>query len=475
MRIGFYNGYIYDPKNDNFISNLIVEGNRILDVDNYLKLNECVLKVDLNKKMLIPAFVDTHLHLDEIGIFLNSLNLKDVNSINELRLKIKNFNKKGPIFGMGWDDEKMGRWPTIDDISEFNDEYILLARNDLHSGLVNKKLETDADLNTEDGIVKEKEFERARDFMIKNIPMEIKEKYLKDSINYLNFFGITTVGYMSCYGDWCKILRKLDINNDLTLRIFSYLNYEEIVKRDELYFGKYYKEHGLKVYSDGSLGSKTAYLSFNYENDINNRGVKLIEDEKKFKNICEKFDCDLAVHAIGDAALDIVLEMAKFHKKIRIEHASLVRDDQLKKLKNMRISIQPGFILTDFWIDKRIGKERLGMAYRIKDLIKDNLVSFSSDAPVEIPNPFRNIYASVYRGKFEKLPISETDQNISLKEAVKLHTYNGAKFFDLESGAIEKGFLADFVVINKNIFDEEDILNLHVENVYFDGKLISTR
>ncbi|MGC8585612.1 MAG: amidohydrolase [Thermoplasmata archaeon] len=472
MKTGFYNGYIYDPDDDTFHSSLIIENNSIISIDNDLKLKECENIINLKKRMLLPSFIDTHLHLDEIGIYLNSLNLKDISSVNELKQKLKNYRKihTGHIFGFGWDDEKLGMWPSYKDIDGNDDVYILLARNDLHSGLINKKLEEDAKLNSEKGIVKEREFERAREFLIKNYDYNTVRKYLMDSMDYLLSFGITTAGYMSCYGKWCEILKDMDSRGILKMRIFSYLNFDEIIKRNSLYVGKYYREYGLKVYADGSLGSRTAFLTFGYSDDPGNKGIRIIDNKDMFLDVCNKFDCDLAVHAIGDGAMDIILEMSKYYKKFRIEHASVVRDDQIKRMKNLRISVQPGFILTDFWIDKRIGENNIRLAYRIKDLAENNMISFSSDAPVEIPDPLRNIYASIFRGFKEKLPISKTYQNISLRDALRFHISNGAKFFNIKAGKLEEGYFADMVILNKNIFENEnEILNLRVENVYFDG------
>jgi predicted amidohydrolase YtcJ len=183
------------------------------------------------------------------------------------------------------------------------------------------------------------------------------------------------------------------------------------------------------------------------------------------------FGLQPAIHAIGDRALDNVLGAAEEVglvgiNSFRIEHASVVRDDQLGLITKLRpgISIQPHFILTDWWVVKRVGLERVRFVYRFKTLLNLNLViGLSTDAPVEPVNPWETVYAAVTRGCLDSIELCRytEDEGLTLTEALHLYTTGSAELLrDEEVGSLGPGKLADIVVVDRDPFKISDLKEL---------------
>ncbi|MEM0485235.1 MAG: amidohydrolase family protein, partial [Thermoplasmata archaeon] len=431
--------------------------------------------IDLNGKFIIPAFIDSHLHLDEIGLFLNTLDLRGIRSINELREKLKIFakNNNGPIIGHGWDQElfKERRWPNKYDIDDIvNDRPVILTRICLHAALVNSyfldMMKTDGN-----GIVFENEFEIFRKRFIEMIPFELKMKYMENAIDFVAMNGISAVGFVSCNLESLKIIEKIQEKRKLPIDISIYLNAEDFLKYDF----KNINVKGVKLFIDGSLGARTALLSEKYS-DSNTYGEQ-VTDENFLNMIVERANemkKDVAIHAIGDKALDIalnVLKNAKYGK--RIEHASVVRDDQLEKLRGINIVVQPHFIISDFWVVDRLGVNRAKYVYRFKDLLNFTNLSFSTDSPVEPLNPFLTLSAAIERGGNKNLKIYEytKDQTLKPEEAYYCYTEGSAKVLGLKYGSLSPGMEANFLVLDKDPLTTNPE-KIKILGIYLKGKWI---
>jgi predicted amidohydrolase YtcJ len=162
----------------------------------------------------------------------------------------------------------------------------------------------------------------------------------------------------------------------------------------------------------------------------------------------------------------------------RVEHASVVRDDQLELLKEIKpaISLQPHFIITDWWAKNRLGVERIKWLYRFKTLLESGLtIGFSTDAPVEPTNPWETIYAAVTRGKYDGVPYYEDTKSESLGVVDALHAYTvgsaSVMWSEGELGTLEPGKLADFVVVDVDplTIPEGDLRRVRVLETYVGG------
>jgi len=190
----------------------------------------------------------------------------------------------------------------------------------------------------------------------------------------------------------------------------------------------------------------------------------LIYSQEEFEELVfrsHRAGLQLAVHAIGDRAIDIALEtFEKVLKEIpradgrhRVEHASLLNEKLIRKMKSLGViaSVQPHFIVSDFWVGDRLGKTRARWVYPFKTLLKKGvIVCAGSDCPVEPISPLLGVWAAV-----AKQPNSEGE--LTVEEALRLYTVNAAyaAFQENSRGTIEEGKLADLVVLSEVPFEVE--------------------
>jgi len=300
--------------------------------------------------------------------------------------------------------------------------------------------------------------------------VEETEKMLSSALAYAASLGVTTIGFMSCSLASFTSLQSLNFRKELPVRVRVYMsNGLDLllslgIKRG---FGdSYLKIVGVKLFVDGSLGARTALLSKPYNDDNSTSGILVTEKQHLTNTIKKAHDNNLqvAVHAIGDAAIDTVLEaysalgsnLEGFRH--RIEHASIIRPDQIKKIAKLGIcaSVQPRFAISDWWIESRVGKERILWAYPFKSMAEANVnIGFSTDSPVESLNPWETVYAAVTRGEDTEFSKRTSGEKLSLAEALFYYTSGSAYLLFEESniGSLEAGKYADFIVVNKDPFE----------------------
>jgi len=238
----------------------------------------------------------------------------------------------------------------------------------------------------------------------------------------------------------------------------------------------------VKVFADGSLGARTAALKEPYSDQQHTRGM-MLHTQKKLEEIvlrAHEAGLQLAVHAIGDRAIEATLDafskaLKKFLNKnhrLRIEHCSVLNPTLIKRMKSLGLiaSVQPHFIVSDFWVTDRVGKARARWVYPFKTLMHEGLVVVSgSDCPVEPINPLLGVWAAVARKSFP-------EERLSIEEALKTYTVNAAyaSFDEDKKGTIEAGKLADLAILSNDLLNvpPEEIKNISVEMTIVDGKVV---
>jgi len=502
---GFVNAKIYRKFNPIKISNSIVTfGERILYIGNESKAKKLVEKfngevIDLKGKIILPGFIDSHIHLDSLSIYLKTLDLRNVRSIFELKLKLKEYYEKNKdlsfIYGRGWDQENFEekRWPNRNDLDEIvRDKPVILERICGHAAVLNSKaleLLKDSDFvlkenGKQNGIILEKALNDIRKIL--NFNKEEIKKMLLETFNYLLSFGITCCGFVSCDFFYYKILEELNKEKKLPIRIRVYLKLNDLnyLKYEKIQGNNFLKILGIKIFTDGSLGARTAALNEPYNDDIKNFGVILLNEEELQKIVKEVNDLNfqLAIHAIGDKAIDLTinsLEKVKDDiKKLRhrIEHASVIREDQIEKLSKLKVCVcvQPHFIKSDFWVVKRVGEKRAKWVYPFKSMFKKIILGFSTDAPVEPVNPFETIYSAVKRDNEELIKYTN-EECLSLEESFYCYTLGSAYllFEEKNLGSLDVGKFADFIVLDKDPFEVnlEEIKNLRILMTVVGGEI----
>jgi predicted amidohydrolase YtcJ len=465
--------------------------------------------IDLHRGVVLPGFIDAHMHLLSLGIQLNSLDLRGVASIEDLKKILKDFASRSRmkwIVGRGWDQElfKEKRFPTRWDLDEvISDRPVYISRVCGHVAVVNTVamemlgFENIRDSNilrdgrgVATGLIREGMVSVAWQKILSDMPSEDLAKSVLDALKYAASQGVTTIDVAGCDLRELTIILNLWSMGLLPLRVRIHM-YTEVFKmlREAGVRPPFGDEHlkiiGVKLVVDGSLGARTAWLSKHYSDDPQNMGVCITPPEvlEAIALDADSIGLQLAAHAIGDRALDVVLLVySKLSlKRHRVEHASLVRDDQLAVLEKLKpvLVVQPHFVISDWWVLNRVSIERSRWVYRFKDFIDRGIpVAFSTDSPVESLNPWETVYAAVTRGRYEEVPLYSytKDQAIPVNMALHMYTYGSAYALNEENnlGSLEVGKLADFIVVDRDPLsvDPRELRSIRVLETYVSGKRV---
>lgn len=534
----FFNGKIHIMDDDRSIKeSLYIEGNKIKDYgsDSYIldKYGERAgKKLDLKKRTVLPGFNDSHMHLLMYGESLESVDLREAKSVDEIIIRCRKFLEKNKLreeqwlLGMGWNDELFNdnKYPTKDDLDKISTEIpISLTRVCRHITVCNSKalkiLNIDENTKIDGGEI-EKDIEgkptgtlkeNALNIINKAQPEASKEDIktiLKKAAKKLEEYGITSIqsdDLQHCGKSWesvVKAYRELYFNNEMKVRVnqqclfFKIEEYEDFLSKLNIYpdIKEKYKIGPLKLLGDGSLGARTAYMNEPYCDDKSKFGITTFSEKQLESLILKAFDHNMpvAIHAIGDKMIEISVKSIGnaeklTGKKLRngIVHCQITTNDVFEKIKNNNISvyIQPIFTASD-WnvVDKRIGIERSKTSYNWKRLFDLGVnVSFSTDAPVESPNPLENIYAAVTRKDLDGNPAGGwlPNQKLTVDQSIQAYTKNSAYMSYEENikGTLERNMLADMVVLEDDIFNiaPEKIKDIKVNMTIIDGQIVYER
>ncbi len=536
MDVILYNGNIVTVDKDNpRIEAVAVKGNRIRCVgksEEILALkNPDTQIVDLEGKTVVPGFNDSHMHLLSYGLSLERVNLNGCRSIEEMLDRVRAFIKEKNIpegewvQGRGWNQSlfKEKRLPSREDLDRVSKAHpIVLTRTCGHLCVVNTRALQIARIfdnppEVEGGGIDKDEKgaprgilrEMAMTLVYKKIPPlrkeEIKAILVKAANNCIKE-GLTSVqsdDFEAIKGDFREVLNaylELDDAGRLPIRVNEQVQLPTLKKLETfLKLGyktgdgsRFFKIGPLKLLSDGSLGGRTAALSEPYEDETTTAGILIFTPDELYA-LVEKAHTNglqVAVHAIGDRAMEMVLEtyrkvMEKHPKKdprFRVIHCQITTEEIIDKFKEYDViaDIQPIFVASDLSIvESRVGEERAKWTYNWKTLLeKGARVSAGSDCPVEPFNPLFGIYAAVTRKNLEGYPEGGwlPDQKLSVEEALYIYTMGSAycTFEENIKGSITPGKLADMVVLSEDIFNIEPdyIKDVKVEKTIIDGKVM---
>ena len=522
----FINGKIYTAnKAQPFAEAVITWMNKIVFVGNNYDANNLIDEYtevfDLNGKLMLPGFIDNHTHFIIGGFNLLGLDLRNTKSTGEFIAALKYYsalNNGKWITGGNWDHEswESNQLPTKYMIDEFTQNTpVFIERLDKHMGLANSLALKIAGItkdtpNPDGGLIEKHPVtgeptgiikDNAMPLIYSKIPPPSEDEMYNSGLNALaeaRRNGITSIQDIT-YKDDLVIYQKLDKNDKLTCRIYTRLpiaSFNDLIQTGVLFnFGsEKIKIGSLKAFSDGSLGSSTAWFFEPYLNDNNNFGLPndivtngLLE---KWAINADNNKLQLCIHAIGDKANSFIIDLFEnivkinpvWDRRFRIEHAQHIKQDDISRLArlNVVISAQPYHLIDDgSWADMKIGANRIKEAYSFKSFIDAGIkLCFGSDWTVAPLNAILGIYAAVTRrtldGKNNGGWIPE--QKITVEDAIKCYTINNAyaAFEENSKGSIEPGKLADLVVLNQDILliKPEEIKDVKVVMTVFDGEIV---
>jgi len=448
--------------------------------------------IDLAGKTVLPGFIDTHVHILSFGRNLTAINLRNADSIKQIQQAIRKKAKETPqgkwIIGHGWDQEKLKerRLPTREDLDKATKEHpVIIIRVCYHLCVANSKalrkagidkktlspqggkIEKDPETGQLTGVLRE----NAQELVFKAIPKPTEDELLEACLLACQKAvenGLTTIHWIIENPREIRVIQRLRAEGKRLPRVYLLIPERYLDTLTELGlqtgFGDLKVKIGaIKILADGSLGARTAALQEPYSDDPNTCGM-LLYPQKELEKIvvkAHKFGFQLAIHAIGDKAVEVVLDAiekaleenpVKEHRH-RIEHASMLNKrliERMKKLKTV-VTVQPHFVVSDFWVVDRVGSTRARWVYPYKSLLKENLVvTGGSDCPIEPINPLLGVWAAVTMHPYK-------EQRLSVEEALHLYTVNAAfsSFEENLKGSIENGKLADLVVLSDDPFTVE--------------------
>lgn len=382
--------------------------------------------------MIIKNLYDSHVHLLMTGENLLQINLSQVQNESDLKktLSHSSLHRKNWVIGYGWDENKFQAGfalnkEVLDQI--YKDKYVFLVRTDGHSSCVNSKLLKLLEYNKNNpyqefievsglgeptGILRETAHMKVYERLPISENAEIKNT-VKTSLQYFLGQGFTYIRDMTTRMSQWEAELDLYENGEVHCFIehnFVCENYGDI-ERALIDIGRAKKQEndrmkvrGIKIFYDGSLGSRTAALSTSYADEKTNSGTVLWEQEHVKELISRAWtqSFDVSVHTIGDRAVDEVVNVTKqvsasgLSGRLNLEHAQIVKPETLKSMKPLHVvcHMQPCHWLSDqIWLKDRLGPLH-AFAFPWESLSRAGIpVQFGSDSPIEKSSLARNLEA----------------------------------------------------------------------------------
>ena len=479
--------------------------------------------IDAHGRLLLPGFNDSHVHFTDGGAALAEVQLNDAGSVEELRhrlaMQLARTARGEWILGGDWDETKWSprQQPTaalIDEVTR--DVPVFINRYDGHQGLANSAAMRLAGISTgtadvAGGVIVRDETgaptgifkDAAQELLFKVIPPRSHEQRLaaaRRALAYAASVGVTSVQHMSVEFADVEVYSELLEKGELTTRIYcapleTEWQAQARVGMRRAWGSPYLRLGAVKGFADGSIGSRTAALLKPYSDEPDNRGILSAEmhPPEAMRERLMQADAaglQLRVHAIGDRAISMVLDMFEaiekangYHdQRMTIEHAQHTAPDDLERFARLHViaSMQPYHAIDDGrWVEARIGHERARTSYAWRSLLDHGVtLAFGTDWYVAPLNPLLGLYAAVTRATLDgKNPQGWIpEQKITLAEAVEAYTLGSAfaEFQEKEKGSITAGKLADIVILSDDIFaiKPEAIRNVKVETTIVGGKLV---
>ncbi|MBX3041051.1 MAG: amidohydrolase family protein [Bdellovibrionaceae bacterium] len=367
--------------------------------------------------MLLKNLADSHVHLmatGQIRCTLSLAKLRDWRELSDLP-KDREFFRDHWYVGFGWDENL---WPgkeipTAQQLDQlFPDFPVYFSRCDGHSGLTNSLGLRELG-RTGSGLFKEKEHLEN----LGKLPAysdEARERFLIESCRTFNEAGFTHVRDLGGNESQFLLAQKLEKEGRLTLQVDwnfpcqDLKSFENVLRqaiRCRQLSSAQNELKGIKFFFDGSLGSDTALLSKPYAHRCDHSHGRQVWSDDDAKAVIQRSwenGFEVAVHTIGDEAVDRIVNLARevsskgIGGRLNLEHAEVLQPETIKKMKPLHVvcHLQPCHWLSDkAWLDQKLG-ELKAYAFPWEALRRAKIpFFFGSDSPIEPPSLFRNLQA----------------------------------------------------------------------------------
>lgn len=492
---------------------------------------ETAQQIDLEGKLTLPGFNDSHLHFIHFAKGLMSVDLSGTQSIGEIQARMKQGLENGLaqgnawLEGEGWNQDYFTqgekRFPNRADLDAVcPDKPMMIMRACFHIGVLNSAALKALNITKEtvssygglagtgpdgepDGIIKESLLDDTK-AQISSLNLETMKQIILAAQQKALAQGITSlqsddVGYtpQADYNLLFEAFAQLEAEGKLHIRLAEQclLQKPELIRQ---FFADGYGNWGsrwfrpscIKLLADGSLGARTAALRQPYQDDPSTKGLEMFTQQQLNDLVltCQQHNMPAAIHAIGDRAIEMALDAIEnarllcpqYQPRHGIVHCQITDQALLRRFRQLEVLafVQPIFI--DY--DMRVCRDRVGgrtdTSYAWRDLYENGVhVSLGTDCPVEKFNTMPNLYCAVAR---KAVTGSEKQaflphQALTMEQALECYTIEGAYASgeEQEKGSITPGKLADFIVLDRDLFSipEEEILETRVLQTWVEGQL----
>ena len=499
------------------VSQMATHGKTLLAVGDDLSqhIDDSTVTIDLMGAVIVPGFIDAHVHFLWGGETLLTIPAHDACSKLEFIDIVRKF-AQGRVAGSwlkggGWNEHHFTdhSFPHKGWLEEAAPGHpMILTRHDGHSAIASPAALELAGITAETpdpqgGVIDRDQQgeptgilrDGAIDLVMKFMPEESETELMRNletSQNYLLERGVTSVGDMIYDMNHFRFLQDMARQGKLKVRVTAYtpiLKWTEMksLLKDGIYEDEYFQYKGLKGFSDGSLGSHTALMLESYEDSPDSAGIY----DGDWKDVmliretiaeADKMGFQSVIHAIGDRAVrevldvfeDVIKENGHRDRRFRIEHAQHIHPQDQSRFKSLDIiaSVQPAHCVDDaLYADKLLGV-RCDYAYPFQSLKQtDAVLAFGSDWPVSPADPIATIHGAVHRAGWHM------EEAIGLDDSLEAHTRLAAyaSFREHDLGTLMAGYLADFVVLGpdfQHIDSVDEFPEGLIQAVYMNGSKV---
>ena len=482
---------------------------------------EAVL-VDGDGQFVLPGLHDGHGHVSSQGFLNVELNVTGSESLEEAVARIAAYDKANPgsgwIKGRGWNQVlwPIKEFPTAAAIDAVvADRPVWLRRIDGHAGWANSKalelagIDNDTPdpvggkiIRDDNGNATGTLIDAAMSFVSAQVPPSNKEEYRRAflaAFKELTSLGLTSVHDAGIGIDEAEVYMSMADNGEMPMRIYAMMweaseNLDAIGKPIIGYGNDRLDIRSVKLMSDGALGSRGAAMIDPYEDDTENRGLRMYTQEEVDAKVKKANDMgfQVGIHAIGDfgnrQSLD-AFEKAqggvRSPLRNRVEHAQIITLEDIPRFAKLGViaSMQATHATSDMnMAEDRIGAKRLEGAYAWRKLLDSGaVIANGSDFPVELANPMHGMYASVTRKSRAGLPENGWRIEDGITREETLHSFTlAAAYAALQEdrlGSLEPGKWADFIVVDRDFFEipGSEIDDIQVLQTWVGGELVYER
>jgi predicted amidohydrolase YtcJ len=479
-------------------------------------------QVDGQGRYVLPGLHDAHGHVSSQGFLNVELNVTGSESLEEAVARIAAYDKANPgsgwIKGRGWNQVlwPVQEFPTAAAIDAVvSDRPVWLRRIDGHAGWANGKALELAGIDKDtpdpvggkihrddDGNATGTLIDNAMNLVSSKVPGSTKEEYRRAflaAFKELTSLGLTSVHDAGIGIDEAEVYMSMADNGEMSMRIYAMMweageNLDAIGKPIIAYGNDRLDIRSVKLMSDGALGSRGAAMLEPYEDDTENRGLRMYTQAEVDAKVRKANDMgfQVGIHAIGDFGNRQSLDAFENSQggmasplRNRVEHSQIISLADIPRFAELGViaSMQATHATSDMnMAEDRIGAERLKGAYAWRKLLDSGAVlANGSDFPVELANPMHGLYASVTRQSLAGLPEGGWHAEEGLSREETLHSFTLAAAYAAHQedrlGSLEPGKWADFIVVDRDYFtipaSETD--DIQVVQTWVGGEMVYER